>query len=202
MAVAAFKSSSRRGNLASPSGTVSSGREFREDAPKKAPIRRSKSVSALSRSSLDISTEFVNKRDNPLFWSSTSPPDDPIESSKTAGNAKFDETMPSLDPASAKSANLDSGNGRRGRSVTRDCEVSSQGPVMGRKETGRSLSRVDTGRRNRSASQVPFSRRHYSTSEVSVSLGRKSYLSAWHSIWLFKDHLFQNLISQLLNYLP
>ncbi|KAF7836297.1 uncharacterized protein G2W53_011156 [Senna tora] len=136
MAIAAFKSSSRRGNLAAspPSST-------RDDAPKKAPIRRSRSVSALSRSSFDISTEFINKRDNPLFCSSTtSSPrdDDEVESAKT-----------------------------RGRSVMRDGEVSSsKGAVMtGRKETGRSMSRVDTGRRNRSASQVPVSRRLYSTSE-------------------------------------
>lgn len=170
MAVAAFKSASRRGNLASPSVTVSSGRESREDAPKKAPIRRSRSVSAFSRTSLDVSTEFVNKRDNPLFCSSTSPRDDQIESLKTAEISKFDETTHNLDPASAKSVNSDSVYGRRGRSVTRNGEVSSKESIMGKKETGRSLSRVDTGRRNRSASQVPVSRRHYSTSEVWVSL--------------------------------
>ncbi|XP_054810844.1 uncharacterized protein LOC129312323 [Prosopis cineraria] len=47
----------------------------------------------------------------------------------------------------------------------RDNALNCEGPMMGRKETVRSLSRVDNGRRNRSASEVPVSRRHYSTSE-------------------------------------
>ncbi|KAI4332852.1 hypothetical protein L6164_017730 [Bauhinia variegata] len=167
MAVAAFKSSSRRGNLASPSKTSSSGkeRESMEDTPKKAPIRRSRSVSAVSRSSLEISTEFVNKRDNPLFWSSTSPKDDEIESTKTIEKTKLYEVTPSSESSKAKSAGPVNGFGRRGRSTTRNGEVGSNKGPISRKETGRSLSRVDPGRRNRSASQCPVSRRHFSTSE-------------------------------------
>ncbi|KAK4252859.1 hypothetical protein QN277_011001 [Acacia crassicarpa] len=172
MAVAAFKSSTRRGNLTSPSVTVSAresreeARKSREEARKKAPIRRSRSMSAFSRTSSDISDEFVNKRDNPLFCSSTSPPEGQIECMEMEGTPKVDENAATtLDPASAKSTNSNSGFGWRGRSVTRDNAVSCKGPMVGRKETGRSLSRLDTSRRNRSASQVPLSRRHYSTSE-------------------------------------
>ena len=165
MAVAAFKSSARRGNLVSASTASSSGRESREEKPKKAPIRRSRSVSALSRTSLDVSTEFVNKRDNPLFCGSTSPRDDDIESRKTVGADKFDEITLNSDSAKVKSVNSAKENGRRGRSVTRNGEVSSKG-LPGRKETGRSLSRVETGRGKRSASQCPVSRRHFLSSEV------------------------------------
>ncbi|KAI9107500.1 hypothetical protein K1719_021537 [Acacia pycnantha] len=173
MAVAAFKSSSRRGNLTSPSVTVSTAREFREEARKsreearkKAPIRRSRSMSAFSRTSPDMSNEFVNKRDNPLFCSSTSPRDGEIECMEMEGSPKVDETAATtLDPTSVKSTNSNSGFGWGGRSLTRDNAVNCKGPMVGRKETGRSLSRPDTNRRNRSASQVPVSRRHYSTSE-------------------------------------
>ncbi|KAG4950059.1 hypothetical protein AAZX31_15G208800 [Glycine max] len=73
MAVAAFKSSSRRATQSSapsnapPNTTSSSGRSSTR-APN--PTRRSRSVSAFSRGSSDISTatEFLNKRDNPLFF--------------------------------------------------------------------------------------------------------------------------------------
>jgi len=76
MAVAAFKSSSRRGTQSSahsnapPNTTSSSGRSSTR-APN--PTRRSRSVSAFSRGSFDISTitEFLNKRDNPLFFDET-----------------------------------------------------------------------------------------------------------------------------------
>ncbi|XP_019453471.1 PREDICTED: uncharacterized protein LOC109355025 isoform X2 [Lupinus angustifolius] len=136
MAVSAFKSSSRRSNQSSaPSST-------RPSQPlNKPPIRRSRSVSAFSRSNLDISNEFLNKRDNPLF----------------------DETSPNSDPKGPVSADS---NNNRGRSVTRNGESRSSAAV-GRKESGRVLSGVDSGRRTRSASQCPVPRRRwsYSTSE-------------------------------------
>ncbi|RDX97455.1 hypothetical protein CR513_19783, partial [Mucuna pruriens] len=122
MAVAAFKSSSRRGTQSSNTSS-SSGRSSTR-APN--PIRRSRSVSAFSRASLDISTtDFLNKRDNPLF--------DEAQSAKT-----LLETSTRTD------------------SVARSAE------------SGRTLTRTDSGRRTRSASQCPVSRRHlnYSTSEV------------------------------------
>ncbi|KAE9592753.1 hypothetical protein Lalb_Chr19g0132561 [Lupinus albus] len=135
MAVSAFKSSSRRGNQSSaPSSTPPS------QPLNKPPIRRSRSVSAFSRSNLDISTEFLNKRDNPLF-------------DQTSSNSDL------KGPLSADSSN-------RGRSVTRNGESRSSAAI-GRKESGRVLSGVDWGRRTRSASQCPVPRRRwsYSTSE-------------------------------------
>ena len=181
MAIAAFKSSSRRGNQSqtqsnsTPSNTPSSssGRPSREQSRNKAPIRRSRSVSAFSRGNLDISTEFLNKRDNPLFWStSTSPPRDDettqpaksllletSDSDKTAAPAR-DPNKGRPSPADSRSAS----GSARGRHVTRN------GEAKGSSTTGRSLSRVDTGRRTRSASQCPASRRrwNYSTSEVTL----------------------------------
>ncbi|CAL0333617.1 unnamed protein product [Lupinus luteus] len=136
MAVSAFKSSSRRPNQSSaPSST-------RPSQPlNKPPLRRSRSVSAFSRSNLDVSTQFLNKRDNPLF----------------------DEISPNSDlkePVSADS------NNTRGRSVTRNGESRSSASI-GRKEAGRVLPGVDSSRRTRSASQCPVPRRRwsYSTSE-------------------------------------
>lgn len=149
MAVAAFKSSSRRGNQSStstPPNTSSSGsarsssNSNNNNNNNRAPIRRSRSVSAFSRRpSLDVDTDFLNKRDNPLF-------DDTSQSNQT----------PLLLEASSAPAKGPSGFGARGRSAARNAE------------SGRSLSRVDSGRRTRSASQCPVSRRHfnYSTSEV------------------------------------
>ncbi|TKY68468.1 hypothetical protein E2542_SST04720 [Spatholobus suberectus] len=129
MAVAAFKSSSRRGTQSSaPSNTSSSSGRSSARAPN--PIRRSRSVSAFSRASSDTSTtEFLNKRDNPLF--------DETQCTKTL--------LETSAPAG---------------SVARKGE-------QDRRETGRTLSRADSGRRTRSASQCPVSRRHlnYSTSE-------------------------------------
>ncbi|KAI9083271.1 hypothetical protein K1719_034803 [Acacia pycnantha] len=138
MVVAAFKSSSRRGNLTSPSVTVSA-REFREEAHKKAPIQRSRSVSA--RTSSDVCNYLV-KRDNPLFCTQT-------ESMEMEGTPKvYKTTATTLDPVGVKSTNSNSGFGWGGKSVTRDNAVSC-------KETDQSLSRLDTSCGNRSASQVP-----------------------------------------------
>ncbi|GAU30426.1 hypothetical protein TSUD_364710 [Trifolium subterraneum] len=131
MAVSAFKSSSRRGNQSSTSST-STPTTTTNRAP---PIRRSRSVSAFSRTNntFDFSTEFLNKRDNPLF--------DQI--------SKSNET---------KVPFLESSAPVRGRSAARNAEP-------GRKDVGRSVSRVDTGRRStRSASQCPVSRRHFNSS--------------------------------------
>lgn len=146
MAVAAFKSSSRRGNQNQSSSNTpsssSSARSYSNNNNHRAPIRRSRSVSAFPRSStttsLDVSTEFLNKRNNPLF--------DEISQSNEA-------------PPLLETSTPDAIGAVRGRSVARNAEP------------GQSMSRVDTGRRTRSASQCPVSRRHlnYSTSEVSSS---------------------------------
>ncbi|KAL5568725.1 hypothetical protein UlMin_025300 [Ulmus minor] len=154
MAVSAFKSSSKRSNLTSASSsytTTTSAKQNVGDSPKKAPIRRSRSVSAFSRTNLDASSsadDFLNKRDNPLFWANASPPG-------------IGSTEPKkLILGNSKSASSVAADDRRGRSVARNSDVSG-----GRKEVGRSLSRVDTGRRNRSVSRNPISRGTYVNSE-------------------------------------
>ncbi|KAK7317414.1 hypothetical protein RJT34_01615 [Clitoria ternatea] len=130
MAVAAFKSSSRRGTTQSPTtpSNATSSSSGRSATRASNPIRRSRSVSAFSRGSSDISTEFLIKRDNPLF----------DETSKTL-----------LEPSSP----TDGPPSRR---------VESAGSVTRNSEPGRSLTRVDSGRRTRSASQCPVPRRHLS----------------------------------------
>ncbi|MED6181074.1 hypothetical protein PIB30_016216 [Stylosanthes scabra] len=172
MAVAAFKSSSRRGNQnqnLSNSTSATSARSSRQESRTKAPIRRSKSVTSFSRGNSDISTEFLNKRDNPLFCTATpsSPPRNdetrPPPTSLLLEPSDFKRTTPSASDTDNKAS------GARGRHVTRyvDGKGGSLSSTTGKKETRRSLSRVDSGRRTRSASQCPASRRpwSYSTSE-------------------------------------
>ncbi|KAF7139649.1 hypothetical protein RHSIM_Rhsim07G0072400 [Rhododendron simsii] len=144
MATSAFKSTSRR-----PTAS--------ENPPeKKAPIRRSHSVSALSRShhhhhrhhlpQHDVASDFSNKRDNPLFWTTASPPDD-----KEVGTS---------------AAAVETGSAERGRSVVRNSDLVGKKVVEGGKKKdvpGPSLSRVDTGRRRRSVS-----RSHYAAYESEV----------------------------------
>ncbi|XP_052192202.1 uncharacterized protein LOC127801280 isoform X2 [Diospyros lotus] len=80
MASSAFRSTSRRGNASSSE----------KSSPKKVPIRRSHSVSAVPRAHshhLDIASEYLNKRDNPLFWSTTAE-DKPIETEVEAATDK------------------------------------------------------------------------------------------------------------------
>ncbi|KAM1706322.1 hypothetical protein EV1_027966 [Malus domestica] len=159
MAVSAFKSSTKRStttttttsNFSAPSSSSSSaGRQITDKdnpPPKKAPIRRSRSVSAFSRTSLDASAEsFLNKRDNPLFWSTDS---QAVDSQNLVKPAKFDSvTSKDSRPATSIGADI-----RRGRSAARNADA-----LGTRKEVGRSLSRVDPGRRNRSVSRGPDSR--------------------------------------------
>ncbi|KAI8546052.1 hypothetical protein RHMOL_Rhmol07G0086000 [Rhododendron molle] len=143
MATSAFKSTSRRATAS-------------ERSPdKKAPIRRSHSVSALSRThhrhhhhlpQHDVASDFSNKRDNPLFWTTASPPPD--------------EELGSSAPAA------ETGSAERGRSVVRNSDLVGKKVVeSGKKKDvpGRSLSRVDTGRRRRSVS-----RSHYAAYESEV----------------------------------
>ncbi|KAG5539305.1 hypothetical protein RHGRI_019763 [Rhododendron griersonianum] len=139
MATSAFKSTSRRATAS-------------ERSPdKKAPIRRSHSVSALSRThhhlpQRDVASDFSNKRDNPLFWTTASPPPD--------------EEVGSSAPAA------ETGSAERGRSVVRNSDhVGKKVVESGKKKDvpGRSLSRVDTGRRRRSVS-----RSHYAAYESEV----------------------------------
>lgn len=165
MAVAAFKSSSRRGNLSTTTATTShsAGKETteKEIPPKKVPMRRSRSVSAFSRrTSTDVSSssseDFLNKRDNPLFWSS--------------GSGSILEPEASTTSRNTRALGSEVADNRRGRAVTRNGGVGSNKGSGSGKETTRSLTRVDVGRPDRSVS-----RRNYLTSEV-----RNSFLQ-WSS---------------------
>lgn len=132
MAVSAFKSTSRRGAARSEGQRRPPGNSG-EKIPRHR--RRSSSVSAAEprnsgpRVASAAVAEFLNKRDNPLFCSTASP------------TVLEDESR------------CDDGGGskcRRGRS-------SSRSSAFIRKEWGgRSLSRVDVGRRRRSAPRGRF----------------------------------------------
>ncbi|XP_042515097.1 uncharacterized protein LOC122089429 isoform X2 [Macadamia integrifolia] len=165
MAVSAFKSNSKRGNLGSSSSNITSSAKDSE-LTKKVPPRRSRSVSAVVRNCQDeeISTvDFLNKRDNPLFCCSSTSPPEVIESENAIGIAKFNENASRLGEAAKKS--VGSGcvsDSRRGRSVTRHADYGNQS-LATRGVVGRSLSRVDTGRRGRSVSKG-----HYGNSESEV----------------------------------
>ncbi|XP_040368845.1 uncharacterized protein LOC112181834 isoform X2 [Rosa chinensis] len=154
MAVSAFKSSTRRSNPTGASTSSSSSAiskrstDIDTSSTKKPnpPIRRSRSVSAFSRSVSTLDSQdniFLNKRDNPLFWSTDSP---------TAVDPKTPLVKPDKDsrPATSSSA----ADTRRGRSVSRNADVL-VGRSQSRVDSSRSLSRVDTGRRNRSVSRCP-----------------------------------------------
>ncbi|XP_024026262.1 uncharacterized protein LOC21403166 isoform X1 [Morus notabilis] len=165
MAVSAFKSSSRRSNLTNPSSSSSSStatpsvRPNADASPARKPatLRRSRSVSAFSRTSSEIpassSDDFLNKRDNPLFWSTGSPPDLEIN---PVSVAPLKGVVSDSGEANRKKESSDG----RGRQAARNPDA-----LPGRKEVGRSLSRVDAGRRNRSVSRGPVSRRHFVNSE-------------------------------------
>eukprot|EP00268_Persea_americana_P007545 TRINITY_DN12831_c0_g1_i3.p1 TRINITY_DN12831_c0_g1~~TRINITY_DN12831_c0_g1_i3.p1 ORF type:complete len:317 (-),score=64.72 TRINITY_DN12831_c0_g1_i3:1867-2817(-) len=171
MAVSAFRSTSKRGSLGASTTTISSTKENNtEELGKKIPPRRSRSVSALSRTSYEKSSssaasnilEFSNKRDNPLFCSSSPSPPDELESKPMVGISKSSANATNIIDSVNKSTRASVSDSRRGRSVTRSSDLSNQ--FLGhRKEVGRSLSRVDTGRRPRSVS-----RGHYGSRESEV----------------------------------
>ncbi|KAK6934055.1 hypothetical protein RJ641_036949, partial [Dillenia turbinata] len=164
MAVSAFRSTSKRGNLNTDhpkpsSKTSSSSKPPADNSPRKAPIRRSRSVCAFSRTQLD----YQNKRDNPLFCADNSPPSDPENNTRFS---KFDQNDSRFGGSVSKSADFGVlPDNRRGRSASRsnDNRVSSG--------IGRSLSRVDVGRRRRSVSRGPFGN---SESEVEHEYGLSS----------------------------
>ncbi|PIA53264.1 hypothetical protein AQUCO_00900087v1 [Aquilegia coerulea] len=102
MAVSAFKSTSKRGNLGnsntttSPSSSSATSTSFSkggssDNLDKKPHYRRSRSVSATSRlqksSSFD---DFTIKRDNPLFCSTSSSPPDVVEPKNLVGTVNVD----------------------------------------------------------------------------------------------------------------
>jgi hypothetical protein len=170
MAMAAFKSTSRRATTTTSAATSDKETSTKQHAlPRKTvPSRRSRSVSAVSRSHLvdtcsttrtaaegtaTGSTDFLIKRDNPLYWSNVSPPD------KEVGEVVVDKEESKSAPTKP---NVD-GDSRRGRSVSRKADAGKN--VSG---IGRSLSRGPVSR-GRSVSRPPGSRGHFVNSEVVLS---------------------------------
>ncbi|KAK1423702.1 hypothetical protein QVD17_19010 [Tagetes erecta] len=131
MATSAFKSNTKRSDTYGQNPN-----------PQKPKLRRSLSVNALSRSTqIDISTEFLNKRDNPLYWGDNNNNDNNNDNTETA--------TPIVEP--------NVGIVQRGRSVNRN---GGQTEVIGGRR--RSLSRVNdnvngNGRRGRSVSRARLS---------------------------------------------
>ncbi|KAL4580084.1 hypothetical protein LXL04_016261 [Taraxacum kok-saghyz] len=139
MATAAFNSNSRRSNAYNNRGGDSPKTEppNPKPPPQKQRLRRSLSVNAVSRSTqIDIS-EFLNKRDNPLYWATGGSPADnntetPTPIDVVAGSA--------IEPSGvSKSSNVVVGE--RGQSVNRNSDLRNGGQkseIVGRR---RSLSR-------------------------------------------------------------
>ncbi|CAO2833080.1 unnamed protein product [Amaranthus hypochondriacus] len=156
MATSAFKSTSRRSTTSSSTPTTTTNKQPKkqQNSTQKAPLRRSRSVSAFSRTQLDTTTEFHNKRDNPLFWADGSSHSE----EDTDGLVKFSkfEILKSSESNNLKGSDVGCGETRRGRSVSRSVDVSGGG----RADFGRSLSRISTtgGRRSPSVG-------HYRNSE-------------------------------------
>ncbi|XP_057538907.1 uncharacterized protein LOC130817298 isoform X2 [Amaranthus tricolor] len=163
MATSAFKSTSRRPTTSSSTPTTNKQPKKQQNSTQKAPLRRSRSVSAFSRTHLDTTTEFHNKRDNPLFWADGSSHFEEdndglvkfskFEISKSSGSNNF------------KGSNVGCGETRRGRSVSRSVGVNGGE----RTDFGRSLSRINPTRRRRSPSCG-----HYKNSEENDLLNFRS----------------------------
>lgn len=171
MAASAFKSTTKRGNFGTSSSnprTSTSSTTYNnvkeEDLSSKGSLRRSRSVSALSRTSSSSSSivDFLNKIDNPLFGSTSTSPPDLLESETLSRVAKFDPKASKFNVSVTKSDGYM--DNRRGRSVVRNSECVNKYGGAPKEVSGRSLSTVDTGRRRRSVS-----RGRYDNSEKRVS---------------------------------
>ncbi|KAF9676489.1 hypothetical protein SADUNF_Sadunf08G0007300 [Salix dunnii] len=163
MALAAFKSTSRRATTSTATSDKETSTKQHTLPRKRVPPTRSRSVSAVPRSHLvdtsttrtapegtdTGSTNFLIKRDNPLYWSNVSPPD------KEVGEVAVDKDESKSAPTKSNVV----GDSRRGRSVSRKADAGRN--VSG---IGRSLSRGPVSR-GRSVSRTPGSRGHFVNSE-------------------------------------
>ncbi|XP_019161767.1 PREDICTED: uncharacterized protein LOC109158301 isoform X2 [Ipomoea nil] len=174
MATAAFKSTSKRGtvtNATNPNSRENPTPASSSSSSSKPLRRRSLSVSAISRTTTqDTSSEFSNKRDNPLFWTSNSPPGDHVGNEKEIGNenetgksALDGFSIGKVASGSTKSRTPNSAAENRGRSTTR-----SSGGV--RDGIGRSVSRV----RGRSVSRGHYGSAYESEKEQELILLKNS----------------------------
>lgn len=137
MASAAFKSTSRRGgNLNSNSATAQNSQNSQNPTIRR---QRSQSVSTVSRAKQylnDISSEFSNKRENPLFWAANS-------TISAADDQEKDEKERRVVESITKKATGTTA-AERGRSVTRNSSAGQKSNGIGRslsRVRGRSVSR-------------------------------------------------------------
>lgn len=153
MATAAFKSNSKRSNGPGVRDSPKQNPHNPNPLPQKQRLRRSLSVSALSRSSqIDISSEFLNKRDNPLYWATGGSPADNNNTETPTTSGVVVAGGGALEPGTSNMV-----VGPRGRPVKRNSDLGNGGQkeeIVGRR---RSLSRVNdngNGRRGRSVSRA------------------------------------------------
>ncbi|XVF24581.1 hypothetical protein REPUB_Repub13aG0140200 [Reevesia pubescens] len=170
-AASAFESSLRRGNAKTTTTTSSSRKSTTpssSDSSRRAataPLRRSRSVSAFSRTSSTDFSQFSIKRDNPLFDNNNSNSNDDDNDEALFQNSIF-KSDPITSKTKNKAVSTDANSNRRGRSISRNAP---DGKHLPSKELSRSLSVVDTRRRGRSVSRTPpLSRTHFPTSESKV----------------------------------
>ncbi|TYJ36442.1 hypothetical protein E1A91_A05G306700v1 [Gossypium mustelinum] len=181
-----FESSLRRGNPTSRKAAPSSSESSKRAAA--APPRRSRSVSAFSRTSSSDFSGFCIKRDNPLFVNtnnnnnsnSTSNDEDDDDSGALLPNSGFksDRITSKTKPKAVAAHDY---NNRRGRPVSRTGSDGKQWSGSGNsisKESSRSLSVVDARRRGRSVSRTPLSRTHVATSESEVEQEGNSWMKS------------------------
>ncbi|MBA0867054.1 hypothetical protein Goshw_026769, partial [Gossypium schwendimanii] len=181
-----FESSLRRGNPTSRKAAPSSSESSKSAAAP--PPRRSRSVSAFSRTSSSDFSGFSIKRDNPLFVNTTN-----NNNSNSTSNDEDDDDSGALFPNSGfksdritsktkpKAVAADDYNNRRGRPVSRTGSDGKQWSGSGNsisKESSRSLSVVDTRRRGRSVSRTPLSRTNVATSESEVEQEGNSWMKS------------------------
>ncbi|XP_027158848.1 uncharacterized protein LOC113760465 [Coffea eugenioides] len=132
MASAAFKSTSKRGGSLNSNCTNAQNSHHSQNPTIRR--QRSQSVSAVSRAKQslnDISSEFSNKRENPLFWAANS-------TISTADDQEKDEKQRRVVEATGTTA------AERGRSVTRNSSAGLKSNGIGRslsRVRGRSVSR-------------------------------------------------------------
>ncbi|KAI3917036.1 hypothetical protein MKX01_003485 [Papaver californicum] len=190
MAASAFKSTTKRGNFGTRSSnpkTTTSSTTYNsvkeEDLSNKGSHRRSRSVSALSRTSSSSSSivDFLNKIDNPLFGSTSTSPPDLLESETLSRVAKFDPKASKFNEAFTKSYGYI--DNRRGRSVVRNSECVNKYGGVSKEVSGRSLSTVDTGRRRRSVSRGRYDNSEKRVSNTNSSSSERLNLTKTPQTW-------------------
>ncbi|KAK9065084.1 hypothetical protein SSX86_016467 [Deinandra increscens subsp. villosa] len=158
MATAAFKSNSKRGSDSS---------KTKANPPQNPKLRRSLSVNALSRSTqVDISAEFLNKRDNPLYWAATAETPTPIDVSASELNVERGRSVKrGSDLSNGGQKEEEISGGRRRRSLSR---VNGNG----NERRGRSVSRAKLASKSEAEQKSRLPITHRGRGQASSSSGK------------------------------